>query len=104
MATKNLEEIKDKLYKAFDKALAHYEEITSYSSGNTVEKVSARSLALGAAAQTAQAISSVEREIAVLDWIKECRERGDNIAAEMDKGLAKGIVPLSTIKLKPPGG
>jgi hypothetical protein len=102
MATKNLDEVRAKLYQAFDNAISAYGDM-SMSGANTHEKVVSKSQALGAAAQVAQALTSVEHEIAVLDWIKESRARGDNIAAEMDKGLVKSSVPLGTIKLKPPG-
>ena len=100
--TKSLEEMKDKLYKAFDRAIAHSE--SDMSAGNNFEKITARSEALQAAAQTAQAITVVEHEIAVLDALKDARERGDRVILEISGGIAQNIKPLNTLKLKPPGG
>jgi hypothetical protein len=94
------EEIRDDLYKIFNQVMARSDDIGPNVLDNETEKVTS----IGAAASSlARAIMETERELAVLAWIKECRERGDNIASEMDKGLIKSIVPLNTIKLKPPG-
>ncbi len=101
MPTKSLGEMKDKLYEAFDKALVAYSDITTSSDGKMIEKTASRSQALGAAAQVAQALVSVEHEIMVQDVVKEARERGDNIAVEIAGGLSNSMAPMSALKFKP---
>jgi hypothetical protein len=100
--TENLKEVKDKLYRAFDKALEHAE--SSMSSGDNFEKTGARAQALQAAAQTAQAIATVEHEIAVLDLIRDAKERGDNIVIEVGRGIGDNVKPLTPLKLRPSNG
>lgn len=102
--TKDLNEVRDKLYKAFDKALGHYEDINGYSSGTTCEKVSARSLALGAAAQTAQALTAVEHEIAIQKAYEEWLKSGGRIEDEIAGGIIRDVKAMATLKIKPAGG
>ena len=102
--TKDLNEVRDKLYKAFDKAMTHYEEITGYSNGSTCEKVSARSLAIGAAAQTAQALTAVEHEIAVQKAYEDWQKSGGRIDDEIAGGIIRDVKAMATLKIKPGSG
>lgn len=92
----NLEEVREKLYKAFNKAIdgVEYWDVDS-SSQNELHIASST-----AAANAAQAITTVEREIAVLQLLKEAKESGAGITIEIDKGLARSVSVPSPIKLK----
>ncbi|TAL27587.1 MAG: hypothetical protein EPN97_17125 [Alphaproteobacteria bacterium] len=102
--TKDLNEVRDKLYKAFDKAMQGHDDINQYTSGTTVEKVSARSLALSAAAQTAQALTAVEHEIAVEKAYEDWQKSGGRIDDEIAGGIIRDVKAMATLKIKPPGG
>ena len=59
MATKNLEELKDRLYEAFDKALSRFDIYT----GGSSEYEKARAAYLLSAGKIAEAITGVEHEL-----------------------------------------
>jgi hypothetical protein len=100
--TKDLNEVRDKLYKAFDRALTQCDEVSSYSSGSTCEKVSARSLAMSAAAQTAQALTAVEHEIVVQKAYEEWQKSGGRIDDEIAGGIIRDVKTMATLKIKRP--
>lgn len=99
--TKSLDEIRDKLYKAFDLAWQQYENV-DHSSGSIAEKVNARSLALTAAAQSAQALTSVEHEIAVQKAYADWKASGANIDDDIAGGIIRDVKTMAKLKIKPP--
>ncbi|MEZ0263051.1 MAG: hypothetical protein ACAH80_18745 [Alphaproteobacteria bacterium] len=92
----NLEEVRQKLYKAFNKAMKGVE----YWEADSASEIERHAAASAAAANSAQAITTVEREIAVLQLLKEAKESGAGITIEIDKGLARSVSVPSPIKLK----
>ena len=100
--TKSLGEVRDKLYKAFDKAMYHYEEVNG-SSGSVADKVSARALALSAAAHSAQALTSVEHEIAVQKAYEDWKASGANIDDDIAGGIIRDVRTMAKLKIKPAG-
>ncbi|MCE9506771.1 MAG: hypothetical protein K8R48_00435 [Alphaproteobacteria bacterium] len=67
--TTNLDELKNKLYEAFDKTLR---VVSYYKAGNSASTANADAAYLEAAAKLADSISKVEREQ------REAKERGYN--------------------------
>lgn len=101
--SENLQDVKKKLYAAFDKAIQRADNYDYFSSSSEgAQKLQASAQCLNAAAQTAQAIATVEREIAVLDLLAELRQKGAEIELDIEKGLVRSITPLDKIKLKGP--
>jgi hypothetical protein len=101
--SENLEDVKKKLYAAFDKAIARADNYDYFSSSSEgAQKLQASAQCLHAAAQTAQAIATVENQIAVLDVLRELREKGADVELDIEKGLVRSITPMSKIKLKGP--
>lgn len=93
---KNLEQVRDQLYKAFNKAMKGVE----YWDCDSTSEVERHTAASHAAVNAAHAITNVEREIAVLQLLKEAKESGSGITLEIDKGLARSVSVPSPIKLK----
>ncbi|MEZ0260409.1 MAG: hypothetical protein ACAH80_05325 [Alphaproteobacteria bacterium] len=99
--TTTLEEVRTKLYKAFDAALALKD--TSMSSGNNCDHVNARANAIQAAAQAAQAISVIENQLQVKELLEAAKNSGAQVVLEISQGLVKDVKPMAAIKLKQPG-
>ncbi len=99
--TSSLEEVKDKLYKAFDEAL----EIKDYNmtAGNLCDRVNAMANAIQAASQAAQAISVVENQLQVKELLEAAKTSGAQVVLEISQGLVKDVKPMASIKLKQPG-
>lgn len=102
MTTKSLEEVKDKLYKAFDAAEKAFDYVDQ-SSGSVVEKVSARAQALQSMAQLADSIGNAENNLKLQQLLAEAKLEGSRVVVEINQGLSKDVKPLSSIKLKTPG-
>jgi hypothetical protein len=100
--TKSLDEVRTKLYRAFDLAWQQYENVDQ-SSGSVAEKVSARSLALTAASQSAQALTSVEHEIAVQKAYADWKANGEGIDDDIAGGIIRDVKTMAKLKIKPPG-
>jgi hypothetical protein len=101
--TSNLKEVKDKLYKAFDAAWSQYDTVCQSGSGTTVERTSAKSLALAAAAQSAQALVAVEHEMAVQKAYEDWKTSGERIDDEIAGGIVRDVKALAKLKIKPAG-
>jgi 16S rRNA G966 N2-methylase RsmD len=101
MATKSLEQMRDKLYQAFDKAIDRTNKYQDYELANQ-EKLAAATGALEAASRAADAVVRIEQAIAMRNLIKELRAEGADIEVDMEKGLVRSISPMSKIKLKQP--
>lgn len=100
--TKTLEQMRDKLYQAFDKAIDRTNKYSDYDLINQ-EKLAAASGALEAASRAADAVVKIEQAIAMRDLIKDLRAQGADVEVDMEKGLVRSISPMSKIKLKAPG-
>lgn len=100
--TQDLNEVRDKLYKAFDKALAQYDNVSDYSDSPAL-RVSARSQALSAAAQSAQALTAVEHEIAVQKAYEDWKASGERIDDDIAGGIVRDVKALAKLKIKPAG-
>lgn len=101
MATKTLEEAREKLYQAFDHAIKLKD--TSMESGNLCDRISARARAIEAAASTAQALAVLENQIQVKELIEKAEKSGSQVVLEISQGLVKDVKPMASIKLKQPG-
>lgn len=101
MPTKNLEQLRDRLYQAFDKAVTRSERIQDYEWANA-EKSKAAADALEGAVRASEAVIKVEREIAARALIKELRAEGSDIEVDFEKGTVRTISPMNKIKLKQP--
>jgi hypothetical protein len=100
----NLDDVKRSLYDAFERAIGKSKMSTSSLDGNTeAAKNQAAAAYLQAAAQTAEAIAKVEREITMRDIIKDLRAQGADIEVDFEKGTVRSMSPMSKIKLKAPG-
>jgi hypothetical protein len=101
---KNLDEVKAELYEAFNGAMKMARKAPSYND-NTEEaqRLQAAAACMLAAAQTAEAITKVEREIAVRYIITDLRALGADVEVDFEKGIVRSISPMSKIKLKSPG-
>jgi hypothetical protein len=96
--TSDLNEARTKLYKAFDRALELAE--TSMSNGDTHHRVAARSRALMAAAQTAQALTQIEHELKVQSLIDEARRNGAEFSIDIGKGVVHAVPPSNAPKIR----
>lgn len=99
--TETLEEVRSKLYKAFDDALSIRD--FKMTEGNLCDRVNAMANALQAAAQTAQAIATVENQLQVKELLERAAKDGAQVVLEINQGLVKDVKPLASIKLKQPG-
>jgi len=102
MATKTLEQMRDKLYQAFDKAIDRTNKYQDYELANQ-EKLAAATGALEAASRAAEAVVKIEQAIATRNLIKELRAQGADVEVDFEKGTVRSISPMSKIKLKQPG-
>lgn len=93
---KTLEEVRQDLYAIFDRA-AKVAKQWDPARGDTEPHFSNTA---NAAANTAMAITAVEREIKVKELIEKAEREGTNITIEMDKGLARSVSVPSPIRLK----
>jgi hypothetical protein len=100
--TKNLEQMRDRLYEAFDKAIARSNKYADYEIG-AVEKNQTASQALDSATRAAEAVVKVEQAIQMRDLIKDLKAQGTDIEVDIEKGIVRSISPMSKIKLKSPG-
>lgn len=95
-----LNDLKADLYQIFNQTMIVSDDAGDWLSENDRKKLQEAAPAVIALAET---IMGVEHEIAVLDALKEARERGENITIEIDKGLPRNVKPLGPIRLKPGG-
>lgn len=101
MATKTLEQMRDKLYQAFDKAIDRTNQYADYELANQ-DKLAAATSALEAASRASEAVVKIENAIAMRELIKDIRAQGADVEVDMEKGLVRSISPMSKIKLKGP--
>ena len=92
-SAKSLQDLKTCLYKAFNKAMDGMDNISYYET-DKIEK------AAKTISSISERIEAVGHEIAMLDTLKELREKGGDLEIDMGKGLLRSITPLSKIKLK----
>lgn len=99
-----LEEVKTELYEAFNGAMKMARKAPGYND-NALEaqRLQAAAACMQAAAQTAEAITKVEREITMRDIIKDLRAQGADVEVDFEKGIVRSISPMNKIKLKQPG-
>lgn len=104
MAANSLDQVKDGLYDAFQRAIDK-SKMGTYSSDGSIEaaKNHAAAAYMQAAAQTAEAIAKVEREITMRDIIKDLRAQGADVEVDFERGIVRSISPMNKIKLKAPG-
>lgn len=102
MPTKSLEEMRDRLYQAFDKAMERNDVIGNYEVSNP-EKMNAAANAQDSAMRVSESIVKVEQAIQMRDLVKDLREKGIDVEVDFEKGTVRSISPMNTIKLKPPG-
>jgi hypothetical protein len=95
---RTLSELKDQLYKTFNRAMDDHE---AYYSSNGNEE---RGKAAKRANEAAEAIMKVEHHIATQDFLKALREEGGSIAFETGPDGSTKISVLNPIRLKPAGG
>lgn len=101
---KTLEEVKLSLYEAFTRAIEKSEASTYHHDDNVAAaKNQAAATYIQAAAQAADALTKVEREITVRDMIRELREQGADVELDIEKGIVRSIAPMGRIKLRQPG-
>jgi hypothetical protein len=101
MATKTLEQMRDRLYQAFDKAIDRSNKYQDYEL-TSPERLEAVTGALDAASRAADAVVKIEQAIAMRDLIKELKAQGADVEVDMEKGLVRSISPMGKIKLKQP--
>lgn len=98
--TDNFDELRDKLYKAFDNA-ERVHDTAADTGGNYLDRQMLKAQALGAMGQTAQAIISLEHEIAVQKAFEDWRSSGARIDDEIAGGIIRDVKALAKLKIKP---
>jgi hypothetical protein len=91
---KTLEEVRDGLYRAFNKAMDGVDNTNYYDTDKLVKTTQL-------AREMAAAVAALEQDIVTIAILKEAREKGAEIGLDLDKGLVRSITPMGKIKLKP---